>query len=134
MHWHILIVGYNEESDTGSQRGGSHNIVVGDRHNYTSYGGFVAGRQNTISDSFASVRGGYGNTASGGSAGGSGGLGSSSERIYCMSTGETKCHGRQMLCEWVCSNADGSYYYWEWCPCGTCMDTPANGREGPLVS
>lgn len=60
-----LIVGYNEESDTGSQRSGSHNIVVGDRHNYTSYGGFVAGRQNTISDSFASVSGGYGNTASG---------------------------------------------------------------------
>lgn len=60
-----LIVGYNEESDTGSQRGGSHNLVVGDRHSYTSFGGFVAGRQNTISDSFASVSGGYGNTASG---------------------------------------------------------------------
>lgn len=58
-----LIVGYNENlSDT---RTGSHNLVVGDRHSYSSYGGLVAGTNNTISGEWSSVSGGAGNTASG---------------------------------------------------------------------
>lgn len=59
-----LIVGYNEDSDPSSQTG-SHNLVVGDGHEYTSYGGFVAGSHNLISAKYASVSGGRGNTASG---------------------------------------------------------------------
>jgi hypothetical protein len=42
-----LIIGYNKNQV--SQRSGSHNIVVGDLHEYTSYGGVVTGTENTIS-------------------------------------------------------------------------------------
>lgn len=59
-----LIVGYNEERATPVVgRGGAHNIVVGFEHEYSSYGGLVAGDTNTISSSCASVSGGYDNTA-----------------------------------------------------------------------
>ncbi len=61
-----LIVGYNEERNDGSDiRSGSHNIVVGQKHNYSSYGGLVAGWKNTISQRYSSVSGGNDNTASG---------------------------------------------------------------------
>ena len=52
-----LIVGYNAAS-SGQARTGSHNVVVGDEHEYTSYGGLVAGFKNTITGPFASVSGG----------------------------------------------------------------------------
>jgi hypothetical protein len=55
-----LIVGYNE--GTGSKTG-SHNVVIGPNHTYTSTGGFVAGYGNTISGASPSVLGGYQNTA-----------------------------------------------------------------------
>lgn len=66
-----LIVGYNElrVGDPGDvlvdNRTGSHNIVVGIGQNYTSFGGLVAGRYNSIRGEFSSVTGGYFNTASG---------------------------------------------------------------------
>jgi hypothetical protein len=61
-----LIVGYNEESSIiGDSRGGSHNLVVGSQHGYSSFGGFVAGFENHISGGYASVSGGEGNWASG---------------------------------------------------------------------
>jgi hypothetical protein len=59
-----LIVGYNEARGSGSDKSGSHNLVVGDRHNYTNYGGFVAGSENTVSGIYSSVLGGRYNTAS----------------------------------------------------------------------
>jgi hypothetical protein len=59
-----LIVGYNEARSSGSDKTGSHNLVVGRDHNYTSYGGLVAGYKNTVSGSYSSVSGGYNNTAS----------------------------------------------------------------------
>ena len=55
-----LIVGYNENAD-GS---GSHNVIVGRDHTYSSYGGIVAGMDNEISGPYASVTGGRENTAS----------------------------------------------------------------------
>ena len=62
-----LVVGYN--IDTGADgwetRTGSHNLVVGDNHTYSSFAGFVAGHNNTISGGRASVCGGRANTASG---------------------------------------------------------------------
>jgi hypothetical protein len=60
-----LIVGYDEARISGSDKSGSHNLVVGPNHNYTSYGGLVAGYENTISGTFAVVNGGAGNLASG---------------------------------------------------------------------
>jgi hypothetical protein len=69
-----LIVGYNEERGGGEDnRTGSHNIVVGIRQNYSSYGGIVAGWFNNISAGYASVLGGTNNTASGSAASVSGG-------------------------------------------------------------
>jgi hypothetical protein len=73
-----LIVGYNESrfifpdchplatdpfcKDT---RTGSHNVVVGRLHNFSSFGGLVVASGNEISAAFASVSGGSENTASG---------------------------------------------------------------------
>jgi len=79
-----LIVGYNEsraeacaprdwacydpydddrDGDSGDDRGGSHNLVVGQGQNYTSFGGIIAGQFNRISAPFASVCGGAWNDA-----------------------------------------------------------------------
>jgi hypothetical protein len=59
-----LIIGYNAAL-TAAQRTGSHYLVIGDQHNWTSYGGIVTGHGNTAAGSFASVLGGSTNTASG---------------------------------------------------------------------
>jgi len=67
-----LIVGYGEQFGFDRQstnpplnRSRSHNLIVGPEHAYGSYGGFAAGRTNTLSGIFASVSGGAVNTASG---------------------------------------------------------------------
>jgi hypothetical protein len=65
-----LIVGYNRRRLSRGQepdefRTGSHNLVVGEFHSYTSFAGFVAGRRNRITGAEASVTGGHFNTASG---------------------------------------------------------------------
>ena len=44
-----LIVGYQEFRGRSDDRTGSHNIVGGFRQNYSSFGGLVVGRKNTIS-------------------------------------------------------------------------------------
>lgn len=44
---------------------GSHYIVTGSENNYSSWGGLVAGWQNTSNYRYSSVTGGYNNTASG---------------------------------------------------------------------
>ncbi len=61
-----LIVGYNRVRTVpgDTDRSGSHNIIVGQCHNYSSYGGLVTGYWNTISGRYSSVGGGLGNTAS----------------------------------------------------------------------
>jgi hypothetical protein len=69
-----LLVGYNEPRQGGSVETGSHNVVVGQGHNFSSFGGLVVGRQNEISGAFAAVSGGFDNTASGASATVSGGI------------------------------------------------------------
>jgi hypothetical protein len=63
-----LIVGYNEprgEANGENIRTGSHNVVVGKRHNFSRFGGLVVGEINEISGDFAVVSGGLGNTAGG---------------------------------------------------------------------
>jgi hypothetical protein len=60
-----LIVGYNEPTGARDGRIGSHNVVVGESNDFSSFGGLVVGVYNTISAQFASVSGGAGNTASG---------------------------------------------------------------------
>jgi FtsZ-binding cell division protein ZapB len=66
-----LIIGYDENppSTPTGYRGGSHNLVIGQFHTFTSdaFGGFVAGSQNTIYFRSSSVLGGSNNSAGGGS-------------------------------------------------------------------
>ena len=58
-----LVVGYNEEP-ASVDRGGSHNLIVGPRHNYPNVGGVVFGLENTASGLLATVIGGTINEAS----------------------------------------------------------------------
>jgi hypothetical protein len=73
-----LIVGYNEPRTEApgceleptdpfctDRRTGSHNVVVGQWHNFSRFGGVVVGLWNEISGDFAAVSGGQRNTASG---------------------------------------------------------------------
>lgn len=60
-----LLVGYNEFSSSSAPRVGSHNLVVGPKHGYSSYGGLVAGAENDVTGASASVTGGERNFASG---------------------------------------------------------------------
>ena len=71
-----LIIGYNEDITVPSPkvRTGSHNLVVGPDHSYSSSGGFVSGLTNSITGKYASVSGGASNTASGYSSSVSGGV------------------------------------------------------------
>lgn len=69
-----LIVGYNESRGDGTDdKDGSHNLVIGSRHNYPNFGGLVAGDRNTVFGAFASVTGGSSNTAEGNGSSVSGG-------------------------------------------------------------
>ncbi|MBC8101398.1 MAG: hypothetical protein H7Z41_02260 [Cytophagales bacterium] len=64
-----LTIGYNltrsgQTNPTQPDiRTGSHNLIVGDGNNYSSYGGIVAGQVNRIGAKYATVLGGFGNTA-----------------------------------------------------------------------
>ena len=70
-----LIVGYNEDLNTvgvrfprtagRNDRSGSHNVVIGPEHEYSSHSGLVVGVGNIISGAYASVSGGRDNEASG---------------------------------------------------------------------
>lgn len=48
-----------------NHKSGSHNLIIGERNNYSSYGGVVFGERNIINQAYASVIGGHNNTASG---------------------------------------------------------------------
>jgi hypothetical protein len=69
-----LIIGYNTlRADIiagipPDARTGSHNLVLGDFNNYTSYGGLVTGGANDITGPYAVILGGAYNIASGGNA------------------------------------------------------------------
>ena len=58
-----IIIGYDENSS--DDKSGSHNLVVGVGHTYSSFGGIVAGNDNSITGAYSSVSGGWNNTASG---------------------------------------------------------------------
>ena len=60
-----LIIGYNEALSENVKRTGSHNLVIGPDHAYSSFGGLVAGRENTLDAPHASITGGRLNTVSG---------------------------------------------------------------------
>lgn len=57
-----VIIGYNE-ADPDREQTGSHNLVIGMQHEFTSYGGIVGGEDNTIASKSANVLGGKNNVA-----------------------------------------------------------------------
>jgi trimeric autotransporter adhesin len=59
-----LVIGY-DENPGGHAQTGSHNLILGEEQTFTSFGGILAGRKNTISAPFAAVTGGFENLASG---------------------------------------------------------------------
>jgi hypothetical protein len=61
-----LVLGYNTDNlgDGADAHTGSHNLVIGDDHSYTSSGGLVGGLDNEISATGATVLTGNQNTAS----------------------------------------------------------------------
>jgi hypothetical protein len=126
-----LVVGYNEaRSSVLNDRTGSHNIVLGDLQNFSSFGGLVAGMQNTISGEYATVVAGYSNTASGYAAHVSGGWANKASFPYCNVSGGTLNEasgyyssvsgGRQNTASGNCSSVSGGYDRsapgeYEWC-------------------
>ena len=63
-----IFIGYDElRNDTPNTdvRTGRHNLILGAQNSFSSYGGIVAGSDNTITNTFACVEGGFGNLASG---------------------------------------------------------------------
>ncbi len=69
-----LIIGYDAKgSFRGDVRTGSHNLVLGDANNYSSYGGLITGVDNSTSGPYASVSGEE-NVASGSASSISGGF------------------------------------------------------------
>jgi hypothetical protein len=67
-----LVIGYDENAGK-HQQNGSHNLVLGEEQTFTSYGGILGGRDNTVSGPFSSTSGG-GATASGEASSVSGGV------------------------------------------------------------
>jgi hypothetical protein len=89
-----LIVGYNEPrndlfGEGPTIRTGSHNVVVGARHNFSRFGGLVVGLLNEISGDFAVVSGGDRSLASGVSATVSGGRGNTASGNFAVVSGGT---------------------------------------------
>ena len=59
-----LVVGYNESGTVPVQRGGAHNLIIGEFHSFSGTGGIVAGFLNSIAGRSSTVSGGDHNTAS----------------------------------------------------------------------
>jgi hypothetical protein len=68
-----LVIGYDENAGKHEQTG-SHDLILGEEQTFTSYGGILAGSEDSITAPFASVTGGSKNLASGVGASVSGGL------------------------------------------------------------
>ncbi len=60
-----IIIGYDESNTSSDKKTGSHNLVIGMDHSYSTYGGIVAGEDNEITGDSASVLGGTGNSTDG---------------------------------------------------------------------
>ena len=60
-----LILGYNLDTTTSLERTGSHNLIIGDEHAFTSTAGIMIGTGHTLSSKDAAAIGGSGHTVSG---------------------------------------------------------------------
>lgn len=82
-----LVIGYDESPGTQT---GSHDLILGGQQKFESYGGILAGFNNTISKPFASVTGGRLNSASGEYASVAGGEQNIASGIYAFVSGGQK--------------------------------------------
>jgi len=85
-----LIIGYNEDfpnDELERDMTGSHNLIIGDAHTYSSHGGLVAGYRNRITSPYSSVSGGILNEASGKFSSVSGGSGNQASGLYSSVSG-----------------------------------------------
>lgn len=83
-----LIIGYNEQPNAVVYgRFGSHNLVIGKKHEYSSFGGLVAGTNNATTGPASTVSGGGYNVASGDFSSVSGGQLNTATGSYCSVSG-----------------------------------------------
>jgi hypothetical protein len=68
-----LVIGY-DENPLGREQTGSHDLILGERQLFNSYGDILAGHNDAITAPFASVTAGEHNAASGSGASVSGGI------------------------------------------------------------
>lgn len=94
-----LTIGYNASrnifppgDELPDNRTGTHNLILGDFNNYSSFGGLVAGANNEISGMYASVSGRGSNGASGTFASVSGGIGNGASGHGATVSGGTASH------------------------------------------
>ena len=131
-----LIVGYNEKRYTNTAKSGSHNIVVGTGNAYSSYGGLVAGKDNTISGAYATVTAGSWNTASGIASSVSGGGSNTASGNYSSVSGggdlDLKDWGNQAV--GVLSSVSGGLLNWASGPYSSISGGGSNGAIGYYTS
>jgi trimeric autotransporter adhesin len=60
-----LLLGYNEQRSPAVSRTGSHYLVIGREHQWTTHSGIVSGFRNTATGQYSSVTGGDSNVAFG---------------------------------------------------------------------
>ena len=118
-----LIVGYDESSGSftrtgvlyevsGASKAGSHNLVVGSAHAYSSYGGLLAGWGNSVDGFYSAVTGGVLNSASGSYASISGGARNAASAVFASVTGgrdNTAFDSYSVVTGGLLNSATGSY-------------------------
>jgi len=106
-----LVVGYDEKP--GAQTG-SHNLILGEEQTFTSFGGILGGKENTISAPFASATGGSKNTASGENASVSGGNGNTASANGASVTGGSTNIASGPVASVSGGNENSSTGSWSW--------------------
>jgi hypothetical protein len=133
-----LIVGYSTPRAGGSSsapRTGSHNLVVGDEHSWSSHGGILGGFRNSATAPWATVSGGQENTASGVAAAVTGGVGNRASSSHASVVG-----GRDNRATELASSVsgglgntagpDGDWYCWPDCGYSTVSGGTGNVATG----
>jgi hypothetical protein len=95
-----LIIGYGETSGgsaTPGAQSGSHDLILGEKQTYTSYGDLLAGNDNRVLAPYASITGGETNLVEGYSSEVAGGSGNDAEgRLSTVAGGNDNiAHGRE---------------------------------------
>jgi hypothetical protein len=110
-----LVIGYNEpDPHPVANRSGSHNLIIGAWHEYSAFGGLVAGRGNNVLGPDSSVTGGSGNTVGDRAFGASvsGGVGNTASSNFSSVSGggsNTASGGLSSVCGGEANTASGTF-------------------------